>query len=123
MKENEINFSAQVADLMARIKNSANTDLNEAVEAKKEIAQNYRDFVAVSASGEFMCLQSHGSLAIYKTPDYLGAMVYALARVCEGGVIAGISGNSGDKFDKLSDIEKMDCQTIIGQLQNQNIID
>ncbi len=117
MKEVEINkkFNRRVVKTM-----NEQSILDES-EKKKSIAKQCRNFQAVSFSGEFFCMESNGSLGIYRTPAHVGAMVTTLA-IIKNRELIGISGNNGNRFDKLSDIEKVDCATIVVRLQNEGII-
>lgn len=97
-------------------------DILAGAEKKKAIARQCRNFVAVSESGEFFCMESHRNLGLYRTPAYLGSMVYVLAVIHKDGSIVGVSSGSGNKFDCLSEVEKMDCATIVVQLHNLGIV-
>lgn len=67
-----------------------------------------------SASGEFVAYDSFGTVCIARNR---GANIYALAKIVDG-TIVGVQGNGGNRFERLSEIEKVDCATIIVKMKN-----
>ena len=59
---------------------------------------------------------------ITRTPKYNGQMVDNIAEILDNGEIRGVTGSSGDRFLKLSDIEKCDIITIALQLYRSKLI-
>ena len=67
-----------------------------------------------SASGEFVSYDSHGTICIARNSD---TNLYALAKIVDDDIV-GIQGNGGNRFERLSEIEKVDCATIIVKMKN-----
>ena len=96
----------------------------ESIETQKEYLASRA--VCKSKSGLFRCYKNDDSLyiryMITRTPKYNGQMVDNIAEILDNGEIRGVTGNSGDRFLKLSDIEKCDIITIALQLYRSKLI-
>lgn len=95
--------------------NQEKEDFEDEIKRRRSAAESFPNFVALSASGEFVCTNSSARGIVISRFSY--GMRHPLARISSDGVI---SGNS--RFDELSDTEKMDCATIVVQLHNLGIV-
>jgi hypothetical protein len=98
-----------------------NAEEHEDFGAKRlRMARHFGNFAALSASGEFVAINSP-SAGLYIARFNLTSLV-PLATIKSNGDICGILGNGGDRFARLSEIERVDCATLVGKLRNQGVI-